>query len=115
MQCVCWVVLLCKEAHGHGEEGGGRHADQEQGEEEAEEARVESPSSCDKALVRVDDDEEAKEEVLVDDLRGDMDNVLELDEAGAVPSLQLLPLCQVAPLPLIHQILKFNIFLMAPS
>ena len=108
LQCVCWVVLLHKEAHGHGEEGEDRHGDQEQGEEEAEQARVESPPSCDKALVRVDDDEEAKEEVLVDDLGGDMDNVLELDEAGAVPPLQLLPLCQVSPLPLIHQILKVN-------
>ena len=106
LQGVCWVVLLYKEACGHGEEGGDRHGDREQGEEEAEEPRVKSPSSGDKALVRVDDDEEAKEEVLVDDLGGHVDNVLELDEAGAVPPLQLLPLCQVAPRPVIQQILK---------
>ena len=109
IQRVCWVVLFYKEAQGYGEEGGDSHGDREQGEEEAEEPRVESPSSGDKALVRVDDDEEAKEEVLVDDLGGDVDNVLELDEAGAVPSLQLLPLCQVAPIPLIRQILKVKL------
>ena len=106
LQGVCWVVLLYKEACGHGEEGGDCHGDREQGEEEAEEARVESPPLRDKALVCVDDEEEAKEEVLVDDLGGHVDNVLELDEAGAVPPLQLLPLCQVAPRPVIQQILK---------
>ena len=106
LQGVCWVVPFYKEACGHGEKGGDRHGDREQGEEEAEEARVESPPLCDKALIRVDDEEEAKEEVLVDDLRGHVDNVLELDEAGTVPSLQLLALCKVAQRPLLQQILK---------
>ena len=52
------------------------------------------------------DDEEAKEEVLVDDLGGDMDDVLELDKAGAVPTFQFLAFGQVSPIPLVQQSLK---------
>ena len=123
LQCVCWVVLLHKEAHGHGEEGEDGHGDSEEEEEATQElknykifpffenckpkeARVESPPARYKSLVCVDDDEEAKKEVLVDDLGGDVDDVLELDETGTLPSLQLLPLCQVTPLPLVQQFVK---------
>ena len=106
LQGVCRVVWFHKEAGGHGEEGGDRHGDREQGEEEAEQPRVESSPSRHKALVRVDDDEEAEEEILVDDLGGDVDDVLQLIEAGAVPPLQLLPLCQVFPSPLLRHFLK---------
>jgi hypothetical protein len=38
----------------------------------------------------VDDDEEAEEEVLVNDLGGDVDDVLQLDETGAVPFFNFL-------------------------
>ena len=92
LQGVCWVVLLYEEADGHGEDVEDGHGDREEGEQKAQDARVESPASRDKALVSVDDDEESEEEVLVDDLGGDVDDVLELNEARALPTFQLLPL-----------------------
>ena len=92
LEGVCWVVLLCQEADGHGEDVEDGHGDREEGEQKAQDARVESPASRDKALVSVDDDEESEEEVLVDDLGGDVDDVLELNEARALPTFQLLPL-----------------------
>ena len=92
LEGVCWVVLLGEEADGHGEDVEDGHGDREEGEQKAQDARVESPASRDKALVSVDDDEESEEEVLVDDLGGHVDDVLELNEARALPTFQLLPL-----------------------
>ena len=92
LEGVCWVVLLCEEADGHGEDVEDGHGDREEGEQEAEDAGVESPASRDKALVSVDNDEEPEEEVLVDDLGRDVHDVLELNEARALPTFQLLPL-----------------------
>ena len=106
LQVVCRVVSLNQEADGHGEEGKDRHGDSEQGEQEAKQSRVECSLSSEKAFVRVYDDEEAKEEVLVDDLGGDMDDVLELDKAGAVPTFQFLAFGQVSPIPLVQQSLQ---------
>ena len=106
LQGVCWVVLLYEEADGHGEDVEDGHGDREEGEQEAEDAGVESPASRDKALVSVDNDEEPEEEVLVDDLGGDMDDVLELDKAGAVPTFQFLAFGQVSPIPLVQQSLQ---------
>lgn len=47
----------------------------------------------------MDDDEEAEEEVLVNDLSGHMDDVFELPKAAAVPEVHLLHLGQIAPVP----------------